>query len=759
MPTTPPAAPAKSGDSNSPAVIASNNRGTENDINYNASAPHLSSSAAAMNRDISNRQARVQAWNQSGLNGKLSSAIASGNFAQAFATAWQSGSIQAMLDPMNLTTLIKGGKFTQAQFQAYYKAFAPYQNKLKGSALGLEDRSNTVWVGYNENEAINQWAGQQSMNASQLLANPYKDVPNPEDFSKSTDISDLQATAMIVGIGLTVAAPELAPVIGETLGVGTVASGAIAGGVAGGATGYGATGTASGALKGAAFGAAGGALAGGGAKAIADATGLPTGVVSAAGKVAIGAAKGGVAGAESAAIGSLAAAGLQEAGLPAGVASAAGGILGSTAAQDLNDAVTTHGTRQQPPPNIRAQLSSPGANATAGVGSESIGFSGSAETTGAPMANPNNPQAGINSGSSPVTGGGSDTTGVDAGAGGGGDSSWLSDLSTFLSSPAGNLAEFGTLGALGLAEANKQKGTNDQLAGTLAAPGKPFTAAGAGELGQLTGGPSVGGPLGQSITDQTAAAKNLAGVAKTYSTGQLTPAQNLQVSQYVADQKNAAKAELAAAGITDPNSQQYQDRMQQIDNNAAMLGQQLVQGNTNLAEGALTAVQGTYTTLLNQALSSSEFGFSTQLAAVQTQIQSDTALTGQLEQLFAGIAEGFGTAMKGSGKPSTPSFKIPGVSSGASGGGSGGGSGVASNPSGSEGDTTFDPTQDPYGQPFYPGVSQMPSGDQTNAGLPTPYGQTGGEPNWFDPTGGGYGTPAVTQGPGISDFSGDPFGG
>jgi hypothetical protein len=218
-------------------------------------------------------------------------------------------------------------------------------------------------------------------------------------------------------------------------------------------------------------------------------------------------------------------------------------------------------------------------------------------------------------------------------------------LSSFFSSPLGSLAEFGTLAGLGLSQANAQKGTNDQLAGSLSDLGKPFSAAGAAELGQVTGGAPVGGPMGTSITDQTTAAANLGGVAKQYSTGQLTDAQNLQVQDYIKQQRAMVDTQLAQSGNTDSSARQA--AYQQIDDNAAKLTQQLTQGNVGIATQALQGVQSTYTTLLQQSLSSAEFGLGAQEAAVMTQIQSDTALATSLNALFGEIAKGFGTAMGG----------------------------------------------------------------------------------------------------------------
>jgi hypothetical protein len=254
------------------------------------------------------------------------------------------------------------------------------------------------------------------------------------------------------------------------------------------------------------------------------------------------------------------------------------------------------------------------------------------------MADPNNP-AGGSSVSDPNT-----AAQIGAGTAPSGNN-FLSDLGSFLSGPGGTALEAGALAGVGLSETNTQKGQNDTLASGLKTAGQPFTAAGAGELSQITGGPQMGGALGKSIADQTAAASNLAAVAKADTTGNLTPAQQSQVQDFIKQQRAMIDTQLAASGTSDSSARSA--AYQQIDDNAAKLTQSLTEGNIATGTAALNAVQTTYSNLLNQALSSSEFGFSTELAAVQTQIQADTALAASLNQLFAGIAQGYGNATAG----------------------------------------------------------------------------------------------------------------
>lgn len=383
----------------------------------------------------------------------------------------------------------------------------------------------------------------------------------------------------------------------------------------------------------------------------------------------------------------------------------------------------------------------------------------STATQGMPDTNPNPvsdfPTTDTGGGAAPATGG-TDTSSL--------LSSLSSGVTSFLGSPLGSLTEFGTLAGLGLEQANAQKTTNDQLAGSLTATGAPFSAAGAAELSQLTGGPQVGGPRGASIADQTTAAANLGKIATQYSTGNLTPAQQQQVADYVSQQKASAIQELSNRGITDPNSDQYKTAMQQIDNNAAELGQSLITQDTQLAQGALTAVQNTYSNLINQALSESEFGFSTQEAGVMTQIQSDTALAQSLNGLFAGIAQGIGNAFKGSpnapGTPSRPSLPV----GSSAGGGAPGGGGVASSPGGGgagSGGSAADPTQtyDPstgeWSSGFTPGGGSVPGTDYAPgvSAEPPPAG-------WVDPNADPFGNVFDnTSGAATSIDVTDPFGG
>jgi hypothetical protein len=213
-------------------------------------------------------------------------------------------------------------------------------------------------------------------------------------------------------------------------------------------------------------------------------------------------------------------------------------------------------------------------------------------------------------------------------------SSLLGSLGSFLTGPGGSaLAMIG----LGEYEASQAESQTASLTSQLTGPSTPYVTAGTTELSQamqgLTGAPVTGGSIGQQET----AASELGEVAEQYGTGQLTQAQQLQVQQQAAAQKQAVATQLAAAGVTDSAVMQAYDT--QIDNNTALLTQQLTQQNLTTAQSALSSVQQTYSTLLNQSVSSFAAGMGPIEDAVNITIQQDTAIANGLQQLFGNVAK------------------------------------------------------------------------------------------------------------------------
>lgn len=253
------------------------------------------------------------------------------------------------------------------------------------------------------------------------------------------------------------------------------------------------------------------------------------------------------------------------------------------------------------------------------------------------------------------------------------DPSWLTDVGNFMSSPAGQLTGAGIAGGVGLYEAGKASSQAKQLAGQIGAAGAPAGATGAGIYSQLSGGPTMGGPLGTGITAATGAANTLAGTAQKYGTGQLTPAQQQQVDQYRAASRAAVASQLGNRA----DSSTAIMANQTIDNNAAMLAESLVSQNTQIATGALSAVNQTYTSLLTSALNASHLGLAATSEAVQTQIQSDQQIAQYIQQIIGGIAGGLATAQGGAPGQTTPGGQTGGLIGQAVKGFMGGGGNVA----------------------------------------------------------------------------------
>ena len=247
-----------------------------------------------------------------------------------------------------------------------------------------------------------------------------------------------------------------------------------------------------------------------------------------------------------------------------------------------------------------------------------------------------NTSAGLSgSSSAPSTGSSSDSSSLlgDLGSG----------LTSFLSSPLGNLAEFGTLAGLGLSQASSAQSQAANAAGQLTSVGAPYTAAGANALGQInTTAPA-------STAQQTQAAGTLGDIANTaftnYNSGTLSPADQAALTAQTTAQKQQVAQQLANSGGTDTSALDTAD--QQIDTNAMINKQNLLNAQFQTGQSALTQVQSTYTGLLNNALAESSFGLGALGEGLNLQITQDSQITQSLNNLFGQIAQGFGTAVGG----------------------------------------------------------------------------------------------------------------
>lgn len=560
--------------------------------------------------------------NYAKINAQIQPLLASGDYAGAFAAANATGQLDAFTNPQNIKTLFPSA-LTQQQLTNFYQAFQPYEQQAAGKLTGqfVSPSLNAAYGG----QQTTWGSGIDPVNAAKENYNSiFGGIPELTQFEGT---HQRNSSTFINGIE-NIAEYAVLPVVTAAVGGGALGAGASAAETAAVGAGLGAAQGAIGAdlnggnaWTGALKGAAGGAVAGGGGQYLSGATGLNPALAGTIAKTAGGAITGGASGAAAGAVGGAAGYALNAAGLPSMVAGFGGKLAGNYAASLFQSPI----------------------NGSAGAGTVA---------TQAGIAQPSTLMD-SNQGMTPT---GTQTSGGTAST----DNSWLSQIGSYLSGNGANIAEFGALAGLGLEQANSQKNTNDQLAGSLSSLGTPFNTS---AQTMLTG---TNAGLGGSIGQQTSAAASLGDIANTninaYKTNTLLPGQQSQVDDYIKQQRAMVDSQLAASGNTDGSAKDA--AYQQIDSNAALLTQQLNQNNLTAGETALSTVQSTYTNLINQTLSEANFGFGAQSTAVQTQIASDTQLSTSLNQLFAGIAQGFGAAQGGAKSGATGTSQVGKVANG-----------------------------------------------------------------------------------------------
>lgn len=642
--------------------------------------------------------------------------LAAGNYAGAFQAASKAGNLQDLVN--NATTILqtlnpKG--MSEQQFESYYTAFAPYEASLAGQQVGatasndeqagsmfgpaktaaqltqaaqnqyLTDTDTNTLLADEAAEAKIPGGSLKGPSAAQQAAaakvtadeNALKAIPgatdihgnlNPAMLTEQGDVPDIESNRATVAADPTntvladwlsaggplellaaAVAPEAIPELAAVAGGGTAAT--IAAGAAYGAGTGAAVAGASGNNVGAA--AETGAITGGlgqaakvVAPAISSATGgaVTPGEATGALKVATGAATGGALGAEEAGLGVAVGGALSETGATSAAQSALGAGLGTAASGTAGNLITSEldplllGSSTTGPATIANPVpSTPGGSvSTAPSGAQNTGISNPSDVT-------------VGQGL-PGDGTTSATTGTTGSLG-----SILSSLESSLTGNAGAIAEFGTLAGLGLSQANSATAENQTLASELENYGTPYTNEATATLAATNPGQAA------AIPGETAAANTELGIAQTgfnqYASGQLTAGNSQALTDYVAQQKAQAAATLPAG------SSALQSAYQQIDNNALVQQQTLLNSQFSTAQSALTQVQGTYTSLLTNALNEAGIGLGPVQTAIQQQITGDTQVAQSLNTLFSGIAQGFGTATSGNAsKTTTPS--VSGLSSG-----------------------------------------------------------------------------------------------
>lgn len=259
-----------------------------------------------------------------------------------------------------------------------------------------------------------------------------------------------------------------------------------------------------------------------------------------------------------------------------------------------------------------------------------------------------------------------------------GNQGLLSSLGSLIPSAStlAGLAPTAAAGAIGLAQAKSSQQQNQALANQLAALGGPYTAAGQKLLAQWQSGQispaqqNVVGTLnkqGQTLMDSAAPLSAIAQAAyQNYQSGTLPPADEQRLNDQVAAQKQQVAQQLASAGITDSTILAGQNA--QIDNQAKITRQQLLdarfatgnqaydqwlsattQGQALQAEASKFAASS-LDTMLTQSLNLSSEGMQPIEESIQLEMQSNNALSAQVNQLMGNLAAAYAYQVTG-GKP------------------------------------------------------------------------------------------------------------
>jgi hypothetical protein len=230
-------------------------------------------------------------------------------------------------------------------------------------------------------------------------------------------------------------------------------------------------------------------------------------------------------------------------------------------------------------------------------------------------------------------------------------------MQNFMQSPWGQAANAVIPGVVGLYGAKQAQNLGNQVAGTIPAAVQPATSLGAGISTQLQGGPQMPGPYGASINQLTGAASNLGNVAQQYSTGQLTPAQQLALQQGV----NAATANknLAFAMGGNALSSASTAESQNIANQAIIAGQQIQQNNIGLAQSAMQTVTNTYNSLVGNVLNAAGLGGTAAANAARMIMQNNQQIQQSTSQIWQNITKGIIGAATGQGGTSPTGQQTP----------------------------------------------------------------------------------------------------
>jgi hypothetical protein len=388
---------------------------------------------------------------------------------------------------------------------------------------------------------------------------------------------------------------------------------------------------------------------------------------------------------------------------------------------------------------------------------------------------------------------GQPTTGVNTGSGAGvGGGAGGSNTGANIGGLLGGLAPTLVAGGIGLAQASGAQSQNAQLEAQMAALGGPYTVAGQQLLKQwqsqqiTPAQQNVVNTLNKEGATLESSAAPLSAIAQAayqnYQSGTLPAADQLQLDNQVKSQKQQVAQQLASAGITDSTILAGQNA--QIDNQAMITKQQLLdarfatgnvaydqwltattQGQALQAEAAKFAATS-LDNMLTQSLSLSAEGMAPIMQSIQLAIQSNAALSQQVNQLMGNLASSYAYSATGGKPPGTAgggtvgALTALGSAAGKALGGGGTSGGGSSSAAGGSSTSALDPnyfnasTQTPqydaYGNPitssstptdpyaalnpsYFTDTSNIqPVGDLASTGPSTAGGvaATGGGTNW-----------------------------
>ncbi len=263
------------------------------------------------------------------------------------------------------------------------------------------------------------------------------------------------------------------------------------------------------------------------------------------------------------------------------------------------------------------------------------------------------------------------------------------NLAGTLGSTLGSIAPYAAIGAIGEAQASTGEAQAQKYSQEQQNLAQPAIAQSNTLLGKYNTGTID--PLSQRLSNTEIAqgssllnaptTTGLSAIANQafsgYLTGKLQPAQQTQLDQTTAAQKQAVAAQLSAAGITD--SSVLQAQYQQIDDQALITKQNMI--NSNFATGVtaydqwlqtttegqqtiqagMTVASNALQTELQNSMQEAGIGIGEMNTAISTQMQTDAEYAGQVSSLLGTLATAYARQAAGNATGSKTGSSVTGI--------------------------------------------------------------------------------------------------